>query len=71
MSVTAKCQCEHESHFDFTKRSPDGNPNHRYGLLLYKEVLLSIKTLYGTFKVCPGCAEDCMANVNLAKGGTE
>lgn len=57
--VTSLCECEHESHFDGSLKSPNGNPNHpsnqRYNIALMVDKI----TPFGTFKVCSGCACDC------------
>lgn len=54
-----KCECEHAAHFhDEGKKTPFGNPGHKYGQDFHK--LESVKTPYGTFKVCVDCAVDCL-----------
>ena len=56
-----KCECEHASHFDHSKFSPNGNPNHKYGIKYNDKFIQSIKTPFGTFNVCRDCAKDCYA----------
>lgn len=64
-NTTQACQCEHASHFwgDGEPRvnTPNGNPNHRYGVKYFPRHLHSVSTPYGTFIVCSGCASDCYA----------
>jgi len=59
MSSQEACQCEHESHFDKKVYSPNGNPNHKYGVKYFSRFMRTVKTDYGTFRVCKHCAEDC------------
>lgn len=54
------CQCEHTKHFsDGGRTTPidGGSWGHRYGARCASTV--AIKTIYGTFNVCPECAEGC------------
>jgi len=60
MILTA-CKCEHEAHFDRKKRTPDGNPTHKYGMRYAMSYLRRVQTPYGIFTVCRDCAEDCYA----------
>jgi hypothetical protein len=64
---TKSCECEHVSHFDKKKRSPAGNPNHRYGTKFAESFITPVKTPYGTFHVCDDCAKDCLAISPLFK----
>jgi hypothetical protein len=57
---TQKCRCEHEAHFDRTKRTPFGNPGHEYGVSYAEPLIQTVKTTWGTFQVCPDCAKDCL-----------
>lgn len=59
MSEQRPCQCEHISHFDKNEKSPNGNPNHRYGVKFFERYLVKVETAFGVFEVCKGCAEDC------------
>ena len=59
MSKQEKCECEHISHFG--SLSPNGNPTHKYGVKYFERYMTTIKTKYGTFRVCKACAEDCLA----------
>lgn len=54
-----KCECEHDCHFGpkSVRQVPEGTA-HPYGV---KRELFSVKTDYGTFHVCKGCAESCLA----------
>ena len=54
----SQCQCEHICHMDHERRSPNGNPGHRYGTEFYNPV--TVKTAYGPFSVCLDCKADCM-----------
>lgn len=51
------CECEHISHMDKKKRTPLGNPSHKYGQKYYG--LKAVKTPYGTFHICSDCINDC------------
>lgn len=57
--ATGACQCEHEAHLDKAKLTPNGNPGHRYWQSFRLKQLVEVQTTYGTFRVCPDCAEDC------------
>ncbi len=57
---TVQCECEHISHFERNRRSPNGNPTHKYGRLYAESYMVSMDTEYGAFRVCKDCAEDCM-----------
>lgn len=60
MGKTRPCECEHISHLDLSKRSPNGNPNHKYGVKFFPRYLVEVKTPWGTYTVCNGCSEDCL-----------
>lgn len=53
-----KCQCEHISHFETDKQTPNGNPGHDYGQGFH--MLFVKQTRYGNFAVCKDCLHDCM-----------
>ena len=53
------CECEHAAHFDSDKRTPNGNPAHRFAVRFHSLALTKVKTPYGTFNVCPDCQKDC------------
>lgn len=55
------CECEHECHTDRNKRSPNGNPGHKYHTQYGPSYLSEVKTDYGTFTVCHDCLNDCHA----------
>lgn len=54
--MSRSCQCEHEAHFDRSKRTPYGNPAHKYGIKFAERVLVRMNNSY---EVCQDCAEDC------------
>jgi hypothetical protein len=54
---TVECQCEHEAHFDPVKRTPDGNPGHRYGARFTGYFMVQVRSE----RLCPDCAADCRA----------
>jgi hypothetical protein len=58
---TQSCECEHKSHFDKNKLTPNQNPAHLYGVKFSTNYLRKVETLYGSFVVCKDCAEDCLA----------
>lgn len=62
--LTAKCECEHESHFCYAN-TPNGNPAHKYGVYYAQSFITPVKTPFGTFNVCKDCAEDCYHPDNL------
>jgi len=72
-----KCQCEHECHLSVQdldegerrKLSPCGNPGHGRSIKFYEHRLVEVKCIYGTFKVCSGCAEDCYHPEILKEAG--
>ena len=53
--MTTACQCEHQDHFDHH----DGQERcgHDYGQLFDIEDATRIRTIFGVFTVCVGCAE--------------
>ena len=57
----AKCQCEHIAHVKKDKRTPNGNPGHRYGVDFNTLYITTVKTHYGTFTICRDCERDCIA----------
>ena len=59
------CQCEHACHTDKAKRSPAGNPGHRYGQIFALSAERRVRTAWGTFLVCYDCAKDCLADQAL------
>ena len=61
------CECEHVCHMDTSKRSPLGNPGHKYGAKFHSLYCEQIKTPYGTFRVCRDCAKDCYAMYPVVK----
>lgn len=68
--MTRLCECEHAAHFERDKRTPNGNPGHKWGAKFATRV--PVKTPYGTFHVCVDCASDCLAKqrVNPARRRT-
>lgn len=48
---TKACQCEHADHF-----SGKGHP---YGVQLPEKSIAEVKTISGTFEVCPCCLQTC------------
>lgn len=54
-----KCECEHVCHFE-KHMSPKGRFGHKYGREYPSSQILSVKTSFGTFNVCPYCVNDCM-----------
>jgi hypothetical protein len=65
------CECEHVSHFEHDKRSPNGNPTHKYGQKFYEHHMTIVKTEYGTFHVCKDCANDCHQSNNQPEEKTK
>lgn len=53
------CECEHAAHLYAGELTPHGNPGHKYMQRFMQ--LAPVKTAYGTFRVCPDCAKDCLA----------
>lgn len=47
---------------DREKRTPNGNPGHKYGVRFHELAVVNVKTPYGTFRVCRDCADDCLAS---------
>ena len=60
-TMNMDCACEHISHFEKLKHTPNGNPAHDYGMGFSPLFMTTVKTLYGTFRVCKDCAEDCLS----------
>ena len=58
------CECEHISHLEYEK-TPNGKEGHDYGIK--STILIPVKTPFGTFNVCPDCANDCYSPEQLAK----
>lgn len=61
--ILKPCLCEHASHFwgpeEPRTLSPNGNPNHPYGVKYNAKLIKPLKTVNGTFEICEGCATDC------------
>ena len=58
----SNCECEHIAHFPEEKRkTPNGNPGHRYGQKFFEETMVNKGTEHGKFLVCKDCANDCLA----------
>lgn len=56
------CECEHEAHFDRNKRTPMGNPAHRYGAKYAARIMATVTVGGGcaqTMNLCEDCREDC------------
>lgn len=53
------CECEHAAHVDRNRRTPAGNPGHRYGAPFFN--LKRVRTVFGHFDVCEDCARDCLS----------
>jgi len=51
------CECEHISHIERDRLTPNGNPGHKYGQSFY--AIEPVKTICGTFHLCKDCREDC------------
>src|SRR5262245_35788197 len=60
-----QCECEHIAHFEKERRTPNGNPGHKYGAEFYQHATCSKKTTYGTMWFCVDCTVDCQ---NLMRG---
>ena len=63
--LTAKCECEHESHFTYG-HTPNNNPAHKYGVYFARSYMVPVSTPFGVFYVCKDCAGDCYSRENLA-----
>lgn len=64
----ASCQCEHIAHFEQSKRTPNGNPGHRYAARFNPATMKIVKTECGTFHICADCEKDCLHISILASG---
>lgn len=62
MTLTS-CQCEHTAHIAERAMTPNGNPGHRYGVNFFDTNLTTVKTPYGTFRVCRDCRADCFQDI--------
>jgi hypothetical protein len=62
MLVSQNCQCEHIAHLEKSRRTPNGNPGHKYGAQFMR--LKEVKTAYGTFHICLDCWQDCHQQEN-------
>lgn len=63
--TTEPCQCEHRAHFFETHgprpHTPNGNPGHAYGARYVPSYMTDLLTVFGKFRVCKDCLDDCWA----------
>jgi hypothetical protein len=59
-----RCQCEHESHLsnDVDERGVvlPTMTGHAYGVDFLEKHKHVVRTPFGTFEVCPACAQECL-----------
>jgi hypothetical protein len=58
----ASCECEHVAHGSDALTPKGRRGHHDYCAV---ETLVSVRTIWGTFRVCPACSGDCLAEYNL------
>lgn len=63
---TMRCECEHEKHFkEQAERQGTTLPcsaGHAYGVDFPQRHIEPVRTVYGTFALCPACRETCHAD---------
>lgn len=66
---TRRCECEHTDHFPSLGgecEPPQGMIlGHSYGADFPRKHIHPVSTSYGTFHVCPACAQTCLAKVEV------
>lgn len=57
--VSGPCECEHIAHDERGRRTPNGNPGHRYFTRYAAGYLVTVHTTRGNITICKDCAKDC------------
>lgn len=55
------CECENASHFSI--RDDKTTPKHIYGHMFPDYFMETVKTPYGTFRVCRNCRDVCHQHI--------